>query len=64
MPKMPQLEIEDKANWQVMVEQAMQAAVRGAIARVLDEELAAAWGPAMRGWPTGPAIATARRCGS
>jgi putative transposase len=45
MPKMPQLEIEDKASWQVMVEQAMQAAVRGAIARVLDEELAAALGP-------------------
>jgi putative transposase len=45
MPKMPQLEIEDKASWQVMVEQAMQGAVRGAIARVLDEELAAALGP-------------------
>ena len=45
MPKMPQLEIEDKASWQMMVEQAMQAAVRGAITRVLDEELAAALGP-------------------
>jgi putative transposase len=45
MPKMPQVEQADKASWQVLVEQAMRAAVRGAIERVLEEELAAVLGP-------------------
>lgn len=45
MLKMPQVEQGDKASWQGMVEQAMRTAVRGAIERVLEEELAAVLGP-------------------
>lgn len=45
MPKMPQVEPGDKASWHVLVEQAMRGAVRSAIERVLEEELAAVLGP-------------------
>lgn len=45
MPRMPQLEDVHKAEWETVVEEAMRAAVREAIERVVDEELAAALGP-------------------
>src|SRR5215470_7094688 len=45
MPTMPQREDGNKSDWQTVVTEAMRAAVRRAIERVVDEELTAALGP-------------------
>jgi hypothetical protein len=45
MANMPQREGANKLDWQTVVEAAMRTAVRSAIERVVEEELAAALGP-------------------
>ena len=45
MANMPQREGANKRDWQTVVEAAMRTAVRSAIERVVEEELAAALGP-------------------
>jgi putative transposase len=45
MPTMPQATAPDKRTWEAVVEEAMRAAIRGAIERIVDEELTAALGP-------------------
>lgn len=45
MLTMPHLGIANKPTWQAVVEEAMRAAVQGAIERVVEDELAAALGP-------------------